>query len=71
MNGVMIAGVSAGSNQVGASEMCTPQVSCPSGAAARFRQAPRLTASRAAASADQVRAGSGQTDHHLRRVSSP
>ena len=27
MNGVMIPGVSAGSNQVGASEMCTPQVS--------------------------------------------
>ena len=31
MKGVMIPGVSAGSNQVGASEMCTPQVSCPSG----------------------------------------
>src|SRR5437667_2158140 len=33
MNGVMIPGVSAGSNQVGASEMWTPQVICPSGAA--------------------------------------
>ena len=27
MNGVMMPGVSAGSNHVGASEMCTPQVS--------------------------------------------
>src|SRR5215813_3249060 len=34
MKGVMIPGVSAGSNQVGASEMCTPQVSWPCGAAA-------------------------------------
>src|SRR5205809_2199062 len=33
MNGVMIPGVSAGSNQVGASEMWTPQVIRPSGAA--------------------------------------
>src|SRR5687767_8419481 len=30
----MIPGVSAGSNQVGAIETCTPQVICPSGAAA-------------------------------------
>src|SRR5215831_2460134 len=35
MKGVMIPGVSAGSNHVGANEMCTPQVSCPSGLAAR------------------------------------
>src|SRR5262245_5483816 len=35
MKGVMIPGVSAGSNHVGANEMCTPQVSCPSGPAAR------------------------------------
>src|SRR6476469_3859409 len=35
MNGVMIPGVSAGSNHVGANEICTPQVSCPSGLAAR------------------------------------
>src|SRR5262245_20058875 len=34
MNGVMIPGVSAGSNQVGASDTWTPQVICPSGAAA-------------------------------------
>src|SRR6185295_13326788 len=34
MNGVMIPEVSAGSNHVGASEMCPAQVSCPSGAAA-------------------------------------
>src|SRR5262245_16228988 len=33
MNGVMMPGVSAGSNHVGASETWTPQVSCPSGAA--------------------------------------
>src|SRR5262245_33816342 len=31
MKGVMTPGVSAGSNHVGANEMCTPQVSCPSG----------------------------------------
>src|SRR5207302_4532973 len=35
MNGVMIPGVSAGSNQVGANEICTPQVSCPCEPAAR------------------------------------
>src|SRR5262245_1882509 len=34
MNGVTIPGVSAGSNHVGASEMWTPQVIWPSGAAA-------------------------------------
>src|SRR5437899_1430968 len=34
MKGVMRPWVSAGSNQVGASEMCTPHVSWPSGAAA-------------------------------------
>src|SRR5215813_7930071 len=33
MNGVTIPGVSAGSNHVGASETCTPQVTWPSGAA--------------------------------------
>src|SRR5262249_51207412 len=37
MKGVMIPGVSAGSNHVGANEMCTPQVSCPSGLAARAK----------------------------------
>src|SRR5262245_28478905 len=40
MNGVMIPEVSAGSNQVGASEMWTPQVTWPSGAAAPV-EAPR------------------------------
>src|SRR5437016_2703610 len=35
MYGVMIPEVSAGSNQVGASEMCTAQFNCPCGAAAR------------------------------------
>ena len=34
MNGVMMPGVSAGSNHVGASEMWTAHVSCPSGPAA-------------------------------------
>src|SRR5262245_56886233 len=34
MNGVITDGVSAGSNHVGASEMCTAQVTSPSGAAA-------------------------------------
>src|SRR5438093_9088617 len=34
MNGVTIPGVSAGSNHVGASEMWTPQITWPSGAAA-------------------------------------
>ena len=33
MNGVMIPGVSAGSNRVGASEVCTPQIISPCGAA--------------------------------------
>src|SRR6516165_7658568 len=33
MNGVMMPGVSAGSNQVGDSEMCTPQVNWPCGKA--------------------------------------
>src|SRR5437762_5784085 len=35
MNGVRIPDVSAGSNQVGASEMCTAQVTWPAGASAR------------------------------------
>src|SRR5215472_17020112 len=34
MKGVMIPGVSAGSNQVGAREIGAPQVSCPAGSAA-------------------------------------
>src|SRR5262249_58412945 len=34
MKGVMMPGVSAGSNQVGASDICTPQVSWPLAAAA-------------------------------------
>src|SRR5215472_11043517 len=34
MKGVMMPGVSAGSNQVGASDICTPQVSWPRGGAA-------------------------------------
>src|SRR5215470_17997757 len=31
MKGTMVPGVSAGSNHVGAKEVCTPQVSCPPG----------------------------------------
>ena len=53
MNGVMMPGISAGSNQVGASEMCTPQVSCPSAPAALAGPgdpASRVTAKRATAS---------------------
>src|SRR5215472_7801966 len=38
MNGVMMPGVSAGSNQVGASETWMPQVSCPSGSAAKLER---------------------------------
>src|SRR3954454_18310753 len=38
MKGVISACVSAGSNQVGASETCTAQVNCPCGAAARARR---------------------------------
>src|SRR4029077_17394980 len=34
INGVMIPETSAGSNHTGASETCTPHVSCPSGVAA-------------------------------------
>src|SRR5712691_720648 len=40
MNGVMTAGVSAGSNHVGASETCTAHVISPSGAAAADAAAP-------------------------------
>src|SRR5207245_9988620 len=40
MNGVTIPGVPAGSNHVGASEMWTPQVTWPSGAAAAGTAAP-------------------------------
>src|SRR5690242_9877647 len=37
--------VSAGSNQVGASVVCTPQVSCPCGSPARAAPAPTISAS--------------------------
>src|SRR3954452_8030625 len=37
MNGVTSAWVSGGSNQIGARETCTPQMSCPAGAAARAK----------------------------------
>src|SRR5712671_1396903 len=51
MNGVMIAGVSAGSNQVVASEMGAPQISCPWGAAAKaLPGAPEASPSAASAS---------------------
>src|SRR6516165_7573714 len=52
MKGVMIPGVSAGSNHVGANEMCTPQVSCPSGLAAQAESgAPTIRARTARARA--------------------
>src|SRR5574341_1580362 len=44
MNGVMIPGVSAGSKLVGASVVCTAQVSCPSGAAPAGAAASNTTA---------------------------
>src|SRR5262249_11026583 len=37
--------VSAGSNQVGASVVCTPHVSCPCGSPARAAPAPKISAS--------------------------
>src|ERR1043166_5923175 len=37
--------VSAGSNQVGASVVCTPQMSCPCGSTARAAPAPNISAS--------------------------
>src|SRR3989442_3216316 len=49
MNGVPIPGVSAGSNQVGASEMCTAHVICPSGPAAAGNGASVSTARRSTA----------------------
>src|SRR5690242_16075695 len=45
MNGVMTDGVSAGSNQVGASETCTAQVISPAGAAASGPRSIRTSAS--------------------------
>src|SRR5437868_1866978 len=50
MNGVMIPEVSAGSNQIGASEMWTPQISCPCGAARAIPGAPAARPSAAIAS---------------------
>jgi hypothetical protein len=38
MNGVMIPEVSAGSNQVGASDTCAAQISCPCGSNERYRR---------------------------------
>src|SRR6187200_1528882 len=45
MNGVMIPGVSAGSNQVGASEVCTAQTSSPCGPVAFAPRTPAPAAS--------------------------
>src|SRR5437764_15410977 len=49
MNGVMTDGVSAGSNHVGASEMCTAHVTSPSGAAAAAPATSRSATTTAAA----------------------
>src|SRR4030095_6282718 len=54
MKGVMIPGVSAGSNQVGASEMCAPQIISPSGAAAPG-DGPRITSVRTSNGAKRPR----------------
>src|SRR5205085_8881356 len=48
MNGVITPGVSAGSNQVGASEICTPQIICVSGPAAPARPGIAVARPRAA-----------------------
>src|SRR5438094_6299026 len=62
MNGVMIPGVSAGSNQVGASEMWTPQVICPSGAARDGVGVSHVTAERSVASAARTHRFSNGAD---------
>src|SRR3989441_5365975 len=62
MNGVMIRGVSAGSNQVGASEMWTPQVICPSGAARDGVGVSHVTAERSVASAARTHRFSNGAD---------
>src|SRR5262245_25741430 len=49
MNGVMMPCVSAGSNQSGASDTCTPHAICPSGAAVAGVVTSAITASRARA----------------------
>ena len=64
MNGVMRLGVSAGSNHVGASEMCTAHVIWPAGAAAAGAAA--TTASRATAATD----GEGRATGRGRAVDS-
>jgi hypothetical protein len=55
MNGVMMPGVSAGSSHVGASVTCTPQVICPSGAAAAGAAKPAIARVSAATSVPNLR----------------
>src|SRR5438093_11497594 len=62
MNGVMIPGVSARSNQVGASEMWTPQVICPSGAARDGVGVSHVTAERSVARAARTHRFSNGAD---------
>ena len=73
MKGVMIPGVSAGSNQVGARETCTAHVAWPSGAAVAAGgegKAARTTAARAAARAvRRMRRGPIITVSSMRRTS--
>src|SRR5215472_10841530 len=57
MNGVMIPEVSAGSNQVGASEIWAPQVSCPSGTAAEPKRGTPATKPSAASARRSRRVG--------------
>src|SRR5438093_12984159 len=55
MNGVRSAGVSAGSNQVGASDTCTAHGICPSGALAAGDTATRAVIIRARPTAEGIR----------------
>src|SRR5215211_5051801 len=60
--GVMMPGVSAGSNQVGASETCTPMRSSPSGAALAVRRvAPIMAAAERPRTPRRVVLGDGET----------
>src|SRR5215217_3041553 len=62
MKGVMMPGVSAGSNQVGASETCTPMRSSPSGAALAVRRvAPIMAAAERPRTPRRVVLGDGET----------
>src|SRR5712691_190727 len=71
MNGVMTAGVSAGSNHVGASETCTAHVISPSGAAAADAAAPATATSATASSRERCRAFDSITEATTLTVARP